>query len=160
MEHTAGVDALLGLTASPESPASVAVSRPSDVLVARVAVAQTATALLEASGSEEANARFSIGEPSGYSSERCLATSQACVAGGLKSRVESPLRDQIWLMLIGNAAPQSSHCSRPGPLSPRFALSQLSAADVTGCFTIAGGPVHSRRSTSGHGRSVVLLGGA
>jgi 2-dehydropantoate 2-reductase len=48
--------------------------------------------------------RFSIGEPDGHKSDRCAAISDAFVAGGLKCPVESRLRDQIWLKLIGNAA--------------------------------------------------------
>jgi 2-dehydropantoate 2-reductase len=48
--------------------------------------------------------RFSIGEPDGTASERCDAISAAFRAGGLKSPVDTHLRDQIWLKLIGNAA--------------------------------------------------------
>ncbi len=48
--------------------------------------------------------RFSIGEPDGTESERCRAISDAFRAGGLKCPVDTQLRDQIWLKLIGNAA--------------------------------------------------------
>jgi 2-dehydropantoate 2-reductase len=48
--------------------------------------------------------RFSIGEPSGEVSERCTALSEAMVAGGLKCPVESNLRDDIWIKLMGNVA--------------------------------------------------------
>jgi 2-dehydropantoate 2-reductase len=48
--------------------------------------------------------RFTIGEPDGSASERCAQISAAFAAGGLKAPVESRLRDQIWLKLIGNAA--------------------------------------------------------
>jgi 2-dehydropantoate 2-reductase len=48
--------------------------------------------------------RFAIGEPDGSRSERCGAISQAFVAGGLKCPVETNLREQIWLKLIGNVA--------------------------------------------------------
>src|SRR4029079_14009213 len=48
--------------------------------------------------------RFAIGEPDGTASERCARISAAFTPGGLKSPVESSLRDQIWLKLIGNAA--------------------------------------------------------
>ena len=48
--------------------------------------------------------RFSIGEPSGLVSERCLAFSKAMVAGGLKCPVEKDLRSDIWLKLLGNVA--------------------------------------------------------
>jgi len=48
--------------------------------------------------------RFSIGEPDGTSSGRCLEFSEAMVAGGLKCPVEPQLRDDIWIKLMGNAA--------------------------------------------------------
>jgi 2-dehydropantoate 2-reductase len=48
--------------------------------------------------------RCSIGEPDRSASERCEAISAAFKAGGLKSPVDTNLRDQIWLKLIGNAA--------------------------------------------------------
>jgi 2-dehydropantoate 2-reductase len=48
--------------------------------------------------------RFSIGEPDGNVSERCLAFSRAMVAGGLKCPVEKDLRADIWLKLLGTVA--------------------------------------------------------
>ena len=48
--------------------------------------------------------RFSIGEPDGSVSDRCVQISAAFKAGGLKAPVDSRLRDQIWLKLIGNVA--------------------------------------------------------
>jgi 2-dehydropantoate 2-reductase len=48
--------------------------------------------------------RFTIGEPDGSASQRCAQISAAFRAGGLKAPVESRLRDQIWLKLIGNVA--------------------------------------------------------
>jgi 2-dehydropantoate 2-reductase len=48
--------------------------------------------------------RFAIGEPDGTISDRCLAISEAFVAGGLKCPVEAELRSQLWLKLIGNVA--------------------------------------------------------
>ncbi len=48
--------------------------------------------------------RFTIGEPDGSVSERCVAISAAFKAGGLKAPVESRLADQLWLKLIGNVA--------------------------------------------------------
>ncbi len=48
--------------------------------------------------------RYAIGEPDGRISERCLRISEAFVAGGLKCPVESDLREQIWIKLLGNAA--------------------------------------------------------
>jgi 2-dehydropantoate 2-reductase len=48
--------------------------------------------------------RFTIGEPDGSRTERCKAISEAFAAGGLKAPVETKLRDQIWLKLVGNVA--------------------------------------------------------
>ncbi len=48
--------------------------------------------------------RFSIGEPDGSASSRCLEFSKAMVAGGLKCPVEKDLRSDIWLKLLGNVA--------------------------------------------------------
>jgi 2-dehydropantoate 2-reductase len=48
--------------------------------------------------------RFSIGEPDGTISQRCLAFSEAMTSGGLKCPVEERIRDDIWIKLIGNAA--------------------------------------------------------
>ena len=48
--------------------------------------------------------RFTLGEPGGERSERCEAIAAAFVAGGLKAPVETRIRDQIWLKLIGNVA--------------------------------------------------------
>ena len=47
--------------------------------------------------------RFSLGEPDRSRSERCLRLSEALVAGGLKAPVETDLRDEIWIKLLGNA---------------------------------------------------------
>ncbi len=48
--------------------------------------------------------RFSIGEPDGSVSPRCLAFSEAMVVGGLKCPVEAEIRDDVWIKLIGNVA--------------------------------------------------------
>jgi 2-dehydropantoate 2-reductase len=48
--------------------------------------------------------RFSIGEPDGTISARCLEFSEAMVAGGLKCPVEKDLRNDIWIKLMGNIA--------------------------------------------------------
>jgi 2-dehydropantoate 2-reductase len=48
--------------------------------------------------------RFSIGEPSGELSERCKALSEAMIAGELKCPVETDLRNDIWIKLMGNVA--------------------------------------------------------
>jgi 2-dehydropantoate 2-reductase len=48
--------------------------------------------------------RFTLGEPDGADSQRCRDISAAFSAGGLRAPVESNLRDQIWLKLVGNVA--------------------------------------------------------
>jgi 2-dehydropantoate 2-reductase len=48
--------------------------------------------------------RFSIGEPDGTISQRCTEFSQAMIAGGLKCPVETDLRRDIWIKLMGNIA--------------------------------------------------------
>jgi 2-dehydropantoate 2-reductase len=48
--------------------------------------------------------RFTIGETDGSDSERCKQISAAFAAGGLRAPVETGLRDQIWLKLVGNVA--------------------------------------------------------
>ena len=48
--------------------------------------------------------RFTLGEPDGSDSQRVRAISAAFAAGGLRAPVESRLRDQIWLKLVGNVA--------------------------------------------------------
>jgi 2-dehydropantoate 2-reductase len=48
--------------------------------------------------------RFSIGEPDGSISRRCLDLSAAMIASGLKCPVEARLRDDIWIKLMGNVA--------------------------------------------------------
>jgi 2-dehydropantoate 2-reductase len=48
--------------------------------------------------------RFSIGEPDGSRSRRCEQFSAAMVAGGLKCPIESDIRNDIWIKLIGNVA--------------------------------------------------------
>ena len=48
--------------------------------------------------------RFSIGEPDGTLSQRCQTFSEAMIAGGLKCPVQTEIRDDIWIKLLGNAA--------------------------------------------------------
>jgi 2-dehydropantoate 2-reductase len=48
--------------------------------------------------------RFTIGEPDGSISPRCLRFSEAMIAGGLKCPVEAQVRDEIWVKLMGNVA--------------------------------------------------------
>jgi 2-dehydropantoate 2-reductase len=63
--------------------------------------------------------RFSIGEPSGEVSRRCVALSEAMIAGGLKSPVEPDLRDDIWIKLMGNAV-----------FNPLSALTRATMAEI------------------------------
>lgn len=48
--------------------------------------------------------RFSIGEPDGTLSDRCVGFSAAMVAGGLKCPVERDIRNDVWIKLLGNVA--------------------------------------------------------
>ncbi len=48
--------------------------------------------------------RFSIGEPDGALTARCEHISACFSAGGLKAPIDTRIRDQIWLKLVGNAA--------------------------------------------------------
>jgi 2-dehydropantoate 2-reductase len=48
--------------------------------------------------------RFTIGEPNGTLSHRCKQFSDAMIEGGLKCPVESEVRDEIWVKLMGNVA--------------------------------------------------------
>jgi 2-dehydropantoate 2-reductase len=65
--------------------------------------------------------RFSIGEPSGSVSPRCVRFSEAMVAGGLKCPVEADIRADIWIKLLGNAA-----------FNPISALSRATMAEIAG----------------------------
>jgi 2-dehydropantoate 2-reductase len=48
--------------------------------------------------------RFSIGEPHGALTPRCERISACFTAGGLKAPIDTRIRDQIWLKLVGNVA--------------------------------------------------------
>lgn len=48
--------------------------------------------------------RFSIGEPDGSFSQRCREFSEVMVASGMKCPVESDIRNDIWIKLMGNAS--------------------------------------------------------
>jgi 2-dehydropantoate 2-reductase len=51
---------------------------------------------------EEGN-RFSLGEPDGSKSGRVMAISAILAAAGFKAPVQTKLRNEIWLKLLGNA---------------------------------------------------------
>ena len=63
--------------------------------------------------------RFSIGEPDGTRSQRCLDFSEAMVAAGLKCPVEADLRSDIWVKLMGNVA-----------FNPLSALARATMAEI------------------------------
>ncbi len=65
--------------------------------------------------------RFSLGEPDGSRSKRCLALSAALAGAGLKAPVQARLRQEIWLKLLGNAT-----------INPVSALTRASVAALTG----------------------------
>lgn len=48
--------------------------------------------------------RFSLGEPDGERSERCLHLSELLRKGGLKAPVKPRIRDEIWIKLWGNCS--------------------------------------------------------
>jgi 2-dehydropantoate 2-reductase len=47
--------------------------------------------------------RFSLGEPDGSQSPRCVELSRALVSAGLKAPVQTNIRSELWLKLLGNA---------------------------------------------------------
>lgn len=63
--------------------------------------------------------RFSIGEPDGTISQRCKEFSEIMIAGGLKCPVQTDLRRDIWLKLMGNIA-----------FNPISALVRATIADI------------------------------
>ena len=46
--------------------------------------------------------RFTLGEPGGEKSERCVQLSKAFIGAGFKSPVRSEIRNEIWVKLWGN----------------------------------------------------------
>jgi 2-dehydropantoate 2-reductase len=66
--------------------------------------------------------RFTIGEPDGTDSGRCRAFSEAMIAGGLKCPVESDIRTEMWLKLMGNAA-----------FNPISALTRATMVEIATC---------------------------
>lgn len=63
--------------------------------------------------------RFSLGEPDGSRSERVQAISSLLTKAGLKAPVQTRIRNEIWLKLLGNAT-----------LNPLSALTRASLADI------------------------------
>jgi 2-dehydropantoate 2-reductase len=63
--------------------------------------------------------RFSLGEPDGSRSERVLSISSMLVKAGFKAPVQTRIRDEIWLKLLGNAT-----------LNPVSALTRATVAEI------------------------------
>jgi 2-dehydropantoate 2-reductase len=63
--------------------------------------------------------RFSLGEPDGSRSERVQAISSMLVKAGLKAPVQTRIRNEIWLKLLGNAT-----------LNPISALTRATLAEI------------------------------
>ncbi|MEP6753167.1 MAG: 2-dehydropantoate 2-reductase, partial [Candidatus Dormiibacterota bacterium] len=63
--------------------------------------------------------RFSLGEPDGSRSERVQAISSMLVKAGLKAPVQTRIRNEIWLKLLGNAT-----------LNPLSALTRATLAEM------------------------------
>jgi 2-dehydropantoate 2-reductase len=85
--------------------------------------------------------RFALGEPDGERSERCLRISEAFTAGGLRAPVETDLRQQIWLKLIGNVAFNSASAltgATLAELGSRPEMVALLRAVLEECAQVAG----------------------
>jgi 2-dehydropantoate 2-reductase len=65
--------------------------------------------------------RFSLGEPDGTRSERVVALSGILAAAGLKAPVQTRIRNELWLKLLGNAT-----------LNPVSALTRATLAEMVG----------------------------
>ena len=63
--------------------------------------------------------RFTLGEPDGSKSERVQMISSMLVKAGLKAPVQTRIRNELWLKLLGNAT-----------LNPLSALTHASVADL------------------------------
>jgi 2-dehydropantoate 2-reductase len=63
--------------------------------------------------------RFTLGEPDGSRSERVLSISSMLVKAGLKAPVQTRIRNEIWLKVLGNAT-----------LNPVSALTRATLADI------------------------------
>jgi 2-dehydropantoate 2-reductase len=63
--------------------------------------------------------RFSLGEPDGSRSERLVAISSMLVGAGLKAPIQTRIRNEIWLKILGNAT-----------LNPISALTRATLADM------------------------------
>jgi 2-dehydropantoate 2-reductase len=69
--------------------------------------------------------RFSLGEPDGSRSERAAAIGKALAGAGLKAPVQTRIRQEIWLKLLGNAT------FNPVSALTRATLAQIGAQPET-----------------------------
>lgn len=69
----------------------------------------------------EEGERFSVGEPDGSKSERVRAIAAMLTAAGFKASVQTRLRSEIWLKLVGNAT-----------LNPVSAVTRATMAEMLG----------------------------
>jgi 2-dehydropantoate 2-reductase len=69
--------------------------------------------------------RFTLGEPDGSRSERVLSISSMLVKAGLKAPVQTRIRNEIWLKVLGNAT------LNPVSALTRATLSEIVTSPVT-----------------------------
>jgi 2-dehydropantoate 2-reductase len=65
--------------------------------------------------------RLSLGEPDGSRSERCRQIAEALIAGGLRAKITTRIRHELWVKLLGNAS-----------LNPVSALTGATLAEIVG----------------------------
>ena len=63
--------------------------------------------------------RLTLGEPDGRRSERCRQIAEALIAGGLRAKITTRIRHEIWVKLLGNAS-----------LNPVSALTGATLAEI------------------------------
>lgn len=63
--------------------------------------------------------RLSLGEPDGSRSERCRQIAEALIAGGLRAKITTRIRHELWVKLLGNAS-----------LNPVSALTGATLAEI------------------------------
>jgi len=89
-------------------------------------VVYPATALVEPGVVQHVEGnRFSLGEPDGARSERAAAIAKTLARAGLKAPVQTRIRQEIWLKLLGNAT------FNPVSALTRATLGQMGAAPET-----------------------------
>ena len=63
--------------------------------------------------------RLSLGEPDGSRSERCRQIAEALIAGGVRAKITTRIRHELWVKLLGNAS-----------LNPVSALTGATLAEI------------------------------